>query len=78
MIEWVPDSAGFSIDSYSLSVILGNLEGLIWCALIIEVVNMDYSFSSPTRSDDLELHENLELRSERPKVTATLFLLLSR
>ena len=39
--EWIPDSAGFLIDLYSLSVILGNLEGLIWGAPIIEVVNMD-------------------------------------
>ena len=43
--EWVPDFAEFLIDPYSLSVILGDLEGLTWCAPIIEVVNMDYSFS---------------------------------
>ena len=54
--EWVLDSAGFLIDLYSLSVILGNLEGLIWCAPIIEVVSMDYSFFSPTRPGDLKLH----------------------
>ena len=55
MTEWVLDSARFLIDLYPLSVILCDLEGLIWCALIIEVVNMDYSFSSPARSGDLEL-----------------------
>ena len=53
--EWVPDSAGFLTNPYSPSVILGDLEGLIWCAPIIEVVNMDYSFFSSTQSSDLEL-----------------------
>ena len=54
MAEWVPNSTGFLIYSYLLSVILGDLEGSIWCGPIIEVVNMDYRFSSPMRSGDLE------------------------
>ena len=57
--EWVPESAGFLTDSYSLHVILSDLEGLIWRSPIIEVVNKDCSFSSPTRFGDLELYENL-------------------
>ena len=55
VIEWVPDSAGFLINSYSLSVILGDLGDLIRCAPIIKVVNMDYPSSCPVRSGDLEL-----------------------
>ena len=78
MTECVPNSAGFLIDPYSLSVILGDLEGLIWRAPIIEVVIMDCSFSSSTQSGNLELHENLGSRSVRPKVIVSLFLLLSR
>ena len=71
--EWVPNSAGFLIDPYSLSMILGDLESLIWRAPIIEVVNIDCSFSSLTRPGDLELHENLGPRSGFPKGTVALF-----
>ena len=76
--KWAPNSVGFLIYPYSLSMILSDLEGLIWCAPIIEVVNMNYTFSSPTRSSDLELHENLGPQSGHPKVTTTLFLVLGR
>ena len=53
--EWVPDSVRFLIDSYLLSMILGDLKGSIWCAPIIEVINMDYRFFSPMQSGDLKL-----------------------
>ena len=55
MTKWVLNSTGFLINPYLLSVILGDLEGLIWYAPIIEVVNVDYSSFSPTRSGNLEL-----------------------
>ena len=75
MAEWVLDSAGFLIDPYSLSVILGDLGDLTRCAPIIKVVNMDYSSFRPTRSGQPgAFHESLGPRSGRLKVTTILFL----
>ena len=42
MTEWVPDFVGSFIDTYYLSVILGDLEDLIWHDLAIEVAELDH------------------------------------
>ena len=42
MTEWVPDSMGSFTNTYHLSVILGDLEDLIWHDLAIEVTGLDH------------------------------------
>ena len=42
MTEWVPDFAGSFTDTYYLSVILSDLEDLIWHDLAIEVAELDH------------------------------------